>query len=118
MASIVGLLVAWFSIPYYNIGGVCIAFAVYMLIQIGFYYLYYWPKKMEISSTKVFFKSFIPFVSIGILSYLFVDNVIISISNTFYRFFLRGVCFALMFALLTYFSLNKADKQFFRNIKK
>lgn len=23
-----------------------------------------------------------------------------------------------MFALLTYFSLNKADKQFFRNIKK
>lgn len=118
VASVVGLIVAWFLIPYYNIGGVCIAFAVYMLIQLGFYYLYYWPKKMEISSTKVFFKSFIPFVSIGVLSYLFVDNVIISISNTFYRFFLRGVCFALLFALLTFFSLNKADKQFFRNIKK
>ena len=118
VASVVGLIVAWFLIPYYNIGGVCIAFAVYMLIQLGFYYLYYWPKKMEISSTKVFFKSFIPFVLIGLLSYLFVDNVITTISNTFYRFLLRGVCFALMFALLTYISLTKADKQFFRNIKK
>lgn len=118
VASVVGLLVAWILIPYYNIGGVCIAFAVYCIIQLGFYYLYYWPKKMEISSTKVFFKSFIPFVLIGVISHLFVDNVIISISNTFYRFFLRGVCFALLFALLTYFSLNKADKQFFRNIKK
>lgn len=118
VASVVGLIVAWFLIPYFNIGGVCIAFAVYMLIQIGFYYLYYWPVKMKISSTKVLFKSFIPFVLIGVLCYLFVDNVITSVSNIFFRFLLRGVCFALMFALLTYISLNKADKQFFRNIKK
>ena len=118
VASVVGLLVAWILIPYYNIGGVCIAFAVYCIIQLLFFYLYYWPVKMKISSTKVLFKSFIPFVLIGVLCYLFVDNVITSVSNVFFRFLLRGVCFALMFALLTYISLNKADKQFFRNIKK
>lgn len=118
VASVVGLLVAWILIPYYNIGGVCISFAVYCIIQLLFFYLYYWPVKMKISSTKVLFKSFIPFVLIGVLCYLFVDNIITSVSNIFFRFLLRGVCFALMFALLTYISLNKADKQFFRNIKK
>ena len=117
-ASVVGLLVAWFTIPYYNIGGVCIAFAVYMAIQIGFYYLYYWPVKMNISSARVLFRSFLPFVLIGVLCYFFVDNVIISISNTFNRFLLRGGCFTLAYALLTYLSLNETDKRFIRNIKK
>ena len=66
----------------------------------------------------IFFKSFIPFVLIGVLSYLLVDNAITTISNTFYRFLLRGLCFTLLFALLTYFSLNEADKQVIRNFKR
>ena len=118
VASVVGLLVAWFTIPYYNIGGVCIAFAVYCIIQLLFFYLYYWPIKMEISTMKVLFKSFLPFVIIGLLCYLFIDNVIISIHNTFFRFLLRGICFTLSFALLTYLTLTDADKSFIRNIKK
>lgn len=118
LASVVGLLVAWFTIPYYNIGGVCIAFAVYMLIQLCFYYFYYWPVRMEISSIRVLLRSFLPFVLIGLLCYLLVDNLIISISNIFFRFLLRGICFTLSFALLTFLTLTDADKSFIRNIKK
>lgn len=47
IASIIGLISAWFLIPYYQIGGVCIAFAIYMIIQLLFYYIYYWPCKMK-----------------------------------------------------------------------
>lgn len=35
-ASVLGLLVCWFTIPYYNVGGTVIAYAVYILTQMAF----------------------------------------------------------------------------------
>lgn len=118
VASVAGLFVAWFTIPYYNLGGVCIAFAVYVVIQLGFYYFYYWPVRMDISSIRILLRSFLPYVIIGLLCYIFVDNVIISFHNIFYQFLIRGICFTLLFALLAYLTLTDADKSFIRNIKK
>ena len=54
VASVVGLILSWVLIPKYQIGGVCIAFAVYVIIQLLFYYCYYWPFKMGINSWVVF----------------------------------------------------------------
>ncbi len=48
-ASIVGLLLTWFLIPLYDVGATVIGYLVYCLIQILFYYIYYWPKKMRIA---------------------------------------------------------------------
>lgn len=45
VASVVGLILSWVLIPKFEIGGVCIAFTIYMLIQMLFYYCYYWPIK-------------------------------------------------------------------------
>ena len=118
VASVAGLFVAWFTIPYYSLGGVCIAFAVYVVIQLGFYYFYYWPVRMDISSIRILLRSFLPYVIIGLLCYIFVDNVIISFHNIFYQFLIRGICFTLLFALLAYLTLTDADKSFIRNIKK
>jgi O-antigen/teichoic acid export membrane protein len=52
-SSVIGLIVTWIAIPYYMAGGPIIAYAVYVICQILFYWIYYWPKKMKIKTEKV-----------------------------------------------------------------
>ena len=68
-SSVIGLVLSWFLIPKFDLGGVVIAFVVYSVIQIGFYYIYYWPRKMGINSWRVFSRDFIPFVLAGIAAF-------------------------------------------------
>ena len=76
-ASIIGLLLTWFLIPIYDVGATVIGYFVYCLIQILFYYLYYWPKKMKLNSMQIFFESFLPFVIVGgVLSWLLCYTVL------------------------------------------
>ena len=111
VASVVGLIVAWFLIPYYNIGGVCIAFAVYMLIQLGFYYFYYWPKKMDINSGRIFSSSFLPFVFIGIvISYL--SSLVPCTGWIFMDFLFKGLIFSVLYIFCVWIVINKKDKCF------
>lgn len=115
VASIVGLLTAWILIPYYEIGGVCIAFAVYMAIQIGFYYLYYWPRKMNINSWIVFSRSFAPYVFIGMISYLLIKEII-TIQNVPIAFVVKGFLFAVIFIAAVLIILSKDDRKFIKHI--
>ena len=117
VASIVGLLVSWFLIPKYQIGGVCIAFVVYMAIQLGFYYLYYWPKRMQINSWKVFSYSFMPYILVGVLIY-FAVQLIPSLGKPFFDFLLKGIFFTIIYAITIYSFLNKVDKEFIASIVK
>lgn len=117
VASVVGLLVAWFTIPYYNIGGVCIAFAVYMLIQLGFYYFYYWPKKMDIHSGRIFSRSFLPFVFIGVVIY-FLSSYIPCSGCTIADFLYKGLLFAMLYFLCVWFFIDKNDRIFILKIIK
>ena len=117
VASIVGLLVSWFLIPEYQIGGVCIAFVVYMVIQLGFYYLYYWPKRMQINSWKVFSYSFMPYILVGVLIY-FAVQLIPSLGKPFFDFLLKGIFFTIIYAITIYSFLNKVDKEFIASIVK
>lgn len=112
VASVLGLLVAWILIPYYNIGGVCIAFVVYALIQIGFYYFYYWPKKMAVDSRKVFCKCFVVYVFIGVFNYVLV-RYIPFIRSVFVTFLIRGFSYVLLFVVSVCLTLNKKDITFF-----
>lgn len=98
-ASIMGLCVAWLAIPYYNIGGVYIAFVIYMLIQLGLYYIYYWPRIMHLNSRKIFQICFIPFVLIVILSYRLSTYVISQRAHieTIYRLLAKGFVFFCIF---------------------
>lgn len=114
-ASIIGLLAAWFFIPYYEIGGVCIAFAIYTLIQLLFYYIYYWPYKMGINSLKVLKNCFIPYVILGISLYYIVNHIPISLP-TIYKFFVKGVIFSILYLSILWFIINKADKAFIKRI--
>lgn len=111
IASIIGLISAWFLIPYYQIGGVCIAFAIYMIIQLAFYYIYYWPRKMKIDSLKIFKKSFIPFVVVGIVLFYIIHNINFTI-NMFFLLILKGFIFSVLYIFITWIILNENDRAF------
>lgn len=116
-ASIIGLISAWFLIPYYEIGGVCIAFAIYMFIQIIFYYVYYWPRKMNISSTRVFLKSFVPYVLVGFTLYCIISQLSM-FSELLLQFFSKGVCFSLAYLIFVLCTLNNQDKRMLLSFKR
>lgn len=118
VASVVGLLLSWFLIPYYQIGGVVIAFIVYLLIQLIFYYAYYWPKKMNINSGRVLLRSFLPYVAIGFALCWLVDTFIDIKTSTFILFLVKGSVFAILFILLVLLLLNKQDKSYIMSIIK
>lgn len=118
IASVIGLVLSWFLIPYYQIGGVVIAFIAYLLIQLLFYYLYYWPKKMAINSGKVFMKSFSPYVVLGTGLY-FITNMLVTIkTSTLVIFLIKGSVFAILFIAFTFLLLNKQDKSYFISLLK
>lgn len=118
ISSIIGLMVAWFLIPHFQIGGVVIAFAIYMIVQLSFYYLYYWPKKMKIQSGRVFLHSFFPFAIIGAGAAVLI-NILIDLDGKIVpSFFLKGILFTIMYSIVCFRFLNKEDKKMIRSILK
>lgn len=110
-ASVVGLLICWFLIPYYGVGGTVISYSVYCLIQILFFYLYYWPCVMKINSCKVFFSSFAPFMLIGALICLGLRYLSLVNVNVWLVLFVKGLTFFTLFVCMAYAALNKYDKE-------
>ena len=117
VASIVGLILSWILIPQYQIGGVCIAFAAYMLIQILFYYCYYWPIRMKIRSFIVFSKCFLPYVIIGCFGYIFLRDKIEDI-NVLMCFIIKALIFTIYYVFIVYLFLNKEEKKIVKNLFK
>lgn len=114
VASVVGLILSWVLIPKYQIGGVCIAFAAYMLIQMLFYYCYYWPIKMKINSRIVLLNCFLPYVFLGGVLYKVMQLINFS-TNSLVLFFVKGILFAVLFISLALFMLNRDEKKFVLN---
>lgn len=117
VASLVGLIITWVLIPYYQVGGTVLGFVAYVLIQLGFYYLYYWPRKMNIDSFKVFYYSFGPYVLLGTIAY-FICNMLPNIENHWINLLLTGAVFTSIYAIGVLLLSNKNDKQFVMGIIK
>lgn len=115
VSSIVGLLVCWFTIPYWQIGGTVIAYGVYVLMQLLFYYFYYWPRVMKINSWRVFTESFMPYVLVGSVIALVCYHINLKMA-TITAFLVKGIMFALIYILSVIIFLKQEDKQFFLNI--
>jgi O-antigen/teichoic acid export membrane protein len=132
VASIIGLVISWLLIPRYQIGGVVIGFVAYTLIQMLFYYLYYWRKKMSISSRRVFFYSFLPYVVSGILCLGVISMFSTPVKSLvelmgfnlaekggmFMFFFMKGIFFTLLYAGCIYMLLTPTDRTFFKSLLK
>ena len=119
-ASCIGLCLCWFMIPYFGVGGTVIGYGVYCVIQLSFYYFYYWPKKMRIDSKKVFKHSFFPNVLAGVASMLLVRyglKEILCLDSNWGKFFVEGLGFTLLYVgLICTLVLNRKDKDFFFNL--
>ena len=115
LASVVGLISCWYLIPIYDVGGTVISYCIYCLIQITFYYLYYWPKIMKLDSLKLFFSTFVPYVCLGALIGFALRVLPIGL-NIWSVLLLKGSTFSLLFISMAYFLLDKKDKQLIYNI--
>lgn len=61
-ACIISLPITVVFAPTLNVGAAVIGYFVYMIIQIGFFYIYYIPKVLKLNNAKIFFGSFFPSV--------------------------------------------------------
>lgn len=116
-ASIIGLIVTWISIPYYQVGGTVLGFVAYLFIQLSFYYLYYWPRKMNISSVKVLCYSFGPYVLLGTIAY-YICKMLPDMGNNWINLLMMGSAFTIMYMVGVLLLSNKKDKEFVMNIIK
>ena len=116
-ASVVGLLSAWLLIPKYQVGGTVIAFAIYITIQLSFYYTYWWPKHMKINSWLVFTRCFAPFCFIG-FSLAAITRYIPHTNNKWADLFIFSCSFTLFYAVLSIMFASKEDKKFFKSLLK
>jgi hypothetical protein len=98
-------------------GGLVIGLCVYSAIQILFYWLYYWPKKMDIDSKKVVFQSFLPYVFVGGCITLGLQLIPHS-DNHWLNVILFGGIFALLYLVGIIALLNHDDRQFIMSILK
>lgn len=121
-SSIVGLIICWILIPRFQVGGTVLAYFIYGLLQLLFYYLYYWPKKMHLNSWRIFSVDFFPAVILGCLSCVAVRSVFSVVAvglSEIVRCILCGGMFALLYWVLIYlFILNDKDKDFMHSIIK
>lgn len=74
-ACVVSLPITVIFAPTLNVGAAVIGYFVYMIIQIGFFYVYYIPKILKLDNAKIFFGSFFPsvlgaFIALGAGHYL------------------------------------------------
>lgn len=112
IASVLGLVVTWFTIKQFQIGGVVLGFVVYTMIQQIFWYFIYWPKYMKINSWKVFSYSFVPYVVIGIVFCLIINQFFNFDLSPWSLLLIKGLAFAIPYMLLVLLLLNDADKTF------
>ena len=117
VASIIGLMLCWFLIPFFDVGGTVIAYIAYCLVQILFYYCYYWPKVMNIDSKRIFLQSFAPFVVIGtILSIVlrFVPFVL----GVWPSMIIKGCVFSVFYFVTILSILEQEDMRYFIGLVK
>lgn len=110
VSCIVSLLVCWFTIPYFQVGGVVFSVVAYGVFQLGFLYLYYWPQKMGISSKRVLFKTLIPVIIVG-GSFTYILRHIHIVENLYMEIIVKSAIFSIAYLLIMWFYVSKSDRK-------
>lgn len=110
-STVLALIVCWLLIPKYQVMGVAIASVIYTTAQMLFYYLYFWPQKMNINSSKIFKTIFIPITIFGAVS-MFVVSYIPSINSEWLDMLIKGFSFCLIYVVGVFIYLDESDKEF------
>jgi hypothetical protein len=117
IASVVGLLVTWLTIPSYLVGGTVFGFVAYMLVQMLFYYCYYWSRCMGINTVRVLTKCFLPFLLIGFGCYC-VTSYVPSFENDWINLCLKGAVFSVLFVMFAWIVITDTERAFLRKISR
>ena len=116
-SCVLGLTSSWILIPSFDVGGVVIGYFVYIVLQLSFFYIYYWRVKMKINTWKVFKNSYIPYIFIGgIVSLLcyFIPCLL----NNWINLFVTGGSFTILYFILVFLTLKSDDKLLLASILK
>lgn len=111
VASISAIVTCWFVVPYFDAGGVIIGMIVYNGVQQIFYYTYYWRKTLHIDTWRIFIHTDIPFLVLGGGLVFLIDHIP-HFENYWVNVFVFGIGFAIMYLLITYFTMNKEDRYY------
>ena len=106
------VIVFWFLIPYYGARSIAISGTLCNLMQMSFYYFYYWPKKLQINSRFIFFRDLLPFMMMGILVTCVLRMFTVSDSHLI-QFLVKGTLFVLIFSSIVYMMIERKDREFF-----
>lgn len=121
-SSIIGLIICWTTIPYLQIGGTIVGYGAYLIIQLVFYYTYYWPRKMGIDSRRVFFRSFLPATLCGLTLSLCTKYLVAEVLpqyNAFTSFIFGGCIFCILYIPVIWCAvLTGNDRTFILNLIK
>lgn len=101
----------WFLIPYFGARSVAISCTAFNLIQMSFYYFYYWPKKVGVNARHIFWNDLFPFALIGLA--ISVGLRMISISDSHWiQFLAKGTLFVIIYYAIVVRIIKKEDKDF------
>ena len=106
------VIVFWFLIPYYGARSIAISGTLCNVMQMSFYYFYYWPKKLQINSRYIFFRDLLPFMMMGIFVTFVLRMFTVSDSHLI-QFLVKGTMFVLIFSSIVYMMIERKDREFF-----
>ncbi|MDE6247088.1 MAG: hypothetical protein K2M41_04510 [Muribaculaceae bacterium] len=111
VASVLAICGTWFAVPYFQAGGVVIGMVIYNAIQQIFYYCYYWRKDLKIDTWRIFVRTDLPFITLG-LGLTFILKNLPHFSNNWVNVFFFGLIFAVIYLTITYLISSKEDRNF------
>lgn len=115
ISSVVGLALCWALTPSLRVGGTVVGLLVYGLGQLLFFYFYYWPRRMGISSRRVFSAALLPSVLSGAAAMAAVRwgmaPFLLGMAPL-WRFLILGATFLLLYMILTSLWLPRKDVRF------
>lgn len=116
-STILSLALAWILMDYFGMGGVIISYTAYVILQMTYYYVYYYPKKLGFSSKNIFIHSFfIPVIIIGCISVSInlVSRVVI-ITEIYTSILFKELIFISFAIISTYFILLTSNEKQYIN---
>jgi O-antigen/teichoic acid export membrane protein len=102
-----------------GVGAAVIGYLVYMLIQIGFFYLYYIPKVLQLNSHKIFFQGFFPsflgaVIALAVAHYL---AIWMQVGHAFTRLVIDSAVFMVVFiSAHLLFVVKKSDISYLKRL--
>lgn len=115
IASLVTIVSCWFLTPFLQVGGAILSYALFGVIILSYYYLYYYKNVMHKDPIKIFFCSFFPSFLIGITSACIIMLIEIDMGK-WWNIIIKGLTFISIYTTVSYFIMNKEEKLFLRNL--